>query len=252
MRGLTAAVVALVLVSTAAAATAWRPSPRDTFQIQFAGKLDLSIDAQVYEVDYEVEPAVVDALHERGRRAVCYVNAGAWEEWRPDVDAFPASVLGKPLAGWPGERWLDIRRLDALAPIMVARMEVCRDKGFDAVDPDNVNGYTNPSGFPLKARDQLRYNRWLAATAHRLGLGIALKNDGEQAQALEPVFDFAVVESCFKYRECELYLPFVRARKAVFAIEYGLPPARFCKEARKLGIQALFKRRGLDAHRVGC
>lgn len=251
MRALAAAVAALVVVS-AAAAEVWRPSPRDTFQIQFAGTLDLSVDAQVYEVDYEVEAAVVSELHARGRRAVCYFNAGAWEEWRPDADAFPARVLGKPLAGWPGERWLDIRRLDALAPIMVARMKVCRDKGFDAVDPDNVNGYTNPSGFPLKARDQLRYNRWLAATAHRLGLGIALKNEGEQAKALEPAFDFAVVESCFTYRECDLYLPFVRARKAVFAIEYVLPPARFCTEARKLGIQALFKRRELGAYRVGC
>lgn len=230
----------------------WRPSPRATFQIQFVGELDLSVEAQVYEVDYEVETEVVEELRAAGRRVVCYINGGAWEDWRPDKDAFPARVIGRPMAGWPGERWLDVRRIDVLGPIMRARMEVCRDKGFDAVDPDNVNGFENRTGFPLKPADQLRYNRWLARTAHSLGLAVALKNDGSQAKALAPVFDFAVVEECFQYRECEQYLPFVRARKAVVDLEYKLAPAQFCKEARKLGIVAMRKNRRLDAYRVAC
>lgn len=245
-------IVAVLVLAVPAAAAVWRPAPRATFQIQFAGELDLSVQAQVYEVDYEVDTAVVEQLHASGRRVVCYLNGGAWEEWRPDAAAFPAALLGKPLDGWPGERWLDIRRLAALAPIMRARLEICREKGFDAVDVDNVNGYTNPSGFPLKAADQLRYNRWLAAAAHRVGLAIALKNDGDQAKALAPVFDFAVVEECFQYGECELYLPFVKARKPVFDLEYTLAPARFCAKARKLGIVAISKNRDLDAHRVAC
>lgn len=245
-------VVAALVLAVPAVAAVWRPAPRATFQIQFAGELDLSVEAQVYELDYEVDRAVVEQLQASGRRVVCYINGGAWEDWRPDAAAFPAAVIGKPLAGWPGERWLDIRRLGVLAPIMRARMDTCREKGFDAVDPDNVNGYVNRSGFPLRATDQLRYNRWLAATAHTRGLAIALKNDGDQAKALAPVFDFAVVEECFQYRECELYLPFVKARKAVFDLEYKLAPARYCAQARKLGIVAIFKRRNLDAHRVVC
>jgi len=246
------AVAAALVLAVPAAAAVWRPAPRATFQIQFTGELDLSVQAQVYEVDYEVDRAVVERLHARGRRVVCYINGGAWEEWRPDAAAFPAAVLGKPLVGWPGERWLDIRRLGALAPILRARMETCRKKGFDAVDVDNVSGYTNRTGFPLRAADQLRYNRWLAATAHGYGLAIALKNDGNQAKALEPFFDFAVVEECFQYRECELYLPFVKARKAVFDVEYKLPPTRYCAQARRLGIVAISKNRDLDAHRVAC
>ena len=60
-------------------------------------------------------------------------------------------MLGKELDGWPGERWLDVRRWDVLEPILAARFDVCRQKGFDAVEPDNVDGYANESGFPLTA-----------------------------------------------------------------------------------------------------
>jgi hypothetical protein len=67
-------------------------------------------------------------------------------------------VLGRNLDGWPGERWLDIRRIGALRPIMKARIAKCARKGFDAVEPDNIDGYQNRSGFPLTGSDQLRYN----------------------------------------------------------------------------------------------
>ncbi len=32
---------------------------------------------------------------------------------------------------------------------MAARVDTCKAKGFDAVKPDNVDGYTNSIGFPL-------------------------------------------------------------------------------------------------------
>ena len=60
-------------------------------------------------------------------------------------------------------------------------MQMCTDKGFVAVDADNVDGYTNANGVGLRAADQLAYNTWLANTAHSLGLGIGLKNDLNQA-----------------------------------------------------------------------
>jgi hypothetical protein len=75
---------------------------------------------------------------------------------------------GRPsLDGWPGERWLDIRRIGVLAPIMKARIAKCARKGFDALEPDNINGYQNKSGFSLSGSDQLRYNRWFARQAHK-------------------------------------------------------------------------------------
>jgi hypothetical protein len=161
-------------------------------------------------------------------------------------------VLGAPLPEWPGERWLDIRRLDILRPLIEARLDLCRQKGFDAVEPDNVDAYSNRSGFPLTAADQLRYNVWLAEAAHARGLSVGLKNDLEQAEALAAHFDWALVEQCFEYDECQRLEPFTKARKAVFAVEYTLPIAEFCAKARALGFNAMRKNLKLDAYRAAC
>jgi hypothetical protein len=250
---LAATLLALVPASAGAPGERWRPGAGLGWQIQLQGRPDLSVRAAVYELDgVDVTAAVVSRLHGAGRRAVCYVNAGAWEAWRPDARRFPRRVIGAPLEDWPGERWLDVRRLDVVLPLVRARFRACREKGFDAVDPDNVAGYRNRTGFPLTAADQLRFNRALARAAHELGLSVALKNDLGQARSLVGDFDFAVVEQCFEYDECELVLPFVRAGKAVFAIEYRLPRARFCARARALGIVAVRKRLDLRAWREAC
>jgi hypothetical protein len=161
-------------------------------------------------------------------------------------------VIGKPLADWPGEWWVDIRRLDVLGPILRARMERCRNKGFDGVEPDNLSPTAEASGFRVTAVDQLRFARWLARTAHGLGLSVGLKNSPELAATLVREFDFAVVEECFAYRECERYAPFVRAGKAVFAVEYALPLRRFCARAAALRFSLIGRRVALGAWRAGC
>jgi hypothetical protein len=135
-----------------------------------------------------------------------------------------------------------------LGPILGDRFDRCARKGFDAVEPDNINGYTNDTGFPLTGKDQLRFNRWVAKQVHRRGMSVALKNDGEQAAALAGDFDFAVVEQCFQYDECGAYArAFVAAGKAVFEAEYELPPSRFCQEAVQLRFSAIRKRYDLFA-----
>jgi hypothetical protein len=245
----------IVAVATAPAAGAapWKPAPGTTWQWQLSGKLDLSVAASVYDVDlFETPAATVQKLHNKGRRVICYLSAGSFEEWRPDAARFPAAVVGKPLDGWPGESWLDIRRIDVLGPIMEARLDLCRAKGFNAVEPDNIDGYSNRSGFPLTAAHQLAYNRWLAKEAHERGLSIGLKNDPEQVGQLVASFDFAIVEQCFQYDECDAYRPFIAAGKAVFETEYSLGVNRFCPEARALGFSAMKKRLALDAWRKAC
>jgi hypothetical protein len=54
-----------------------------------------------------------------GRRVICYLDVGSWENYRPDASQFPISVRGRRYEGFPNERWLDIRdqlRLNELAP----------------------------------------------------------------------------------------------------------------------------------------
>jgi hypothetical protein len=227
--------------------------PGDTWQYQLQGPVDTSVEAGTYDVDlFGTSAQTVATLHAAHREVICYVNAGAVEAWRPDADALPAEVRGAELEDWPDEFWLDVRRLDVLEPWLAARFDQCRAKGFDGVEPDNVDAYANDSGFPLSADDQLAFNRFVAAAAHARGLSVGLKNDLDQAAALEPRFDWALDEQCFQYDECEALRPFAAAGKAVFVAEYELEPSVFCDAARAAGYQAIRKHLDLDAWRQAC
>ncbi len=230
----------------------WQPALETSWQWQLQGTVDQSFDVQMYDIDgFDNDQPVLDALHAAGREVVCYISAGSWEEWRPDADRFPESVLGRS-NGWPGERWLDIRKLGILRPIMEDRMDMCADKGFDAIEFDNVDGYQNRTGLPLTAADQLRYNVFLANQAHRRGLSAALKNDLGQVEELLAYFDFALNEQCFQYEECGRLKPFVEAGKAVFGVEYHLDTAEFCPKANAMNFNFLKKKLSLRAWRVPC
>ena len=158
----------------------WQPDVDTTWQWQLGGPIDTSIDAEMYDLDlFETDASVVRALKDQGRAVICYISVGSWEDWRPDADKFPAEVIGKNYSGWPGEKWLDIRQIDQLAPILGARLDMCAAKGFAGVEPDNIDAYTNNTGFPLTFADQLAFNTWLADEAHARGLSIGLKNDSE-------------------------------------------------------------------------
>ena len=231
----------------------WTPPRGLSWQVQFSGQIDTSVDAGVFDLDaFDTPASLVQALHDEGRRVVCYINAGAWENWRPDAGRYPRSVKGAHLDGWPGERWLDIRRLDVLKPILRDRIGLCRDKGFDGVEFDNVDGYSNATGFDLRRADQLRFDRWLARAAHENELAVGLKNALSLAEQLEPDFDFALLEQCFQYRECGLARPFTDAGKPVVDIEYRLTRSRFCSKARERGLFAMRKHLELDAWRRPC
>ena len=94
----------------------------------------------MYDINlFDNDADTVAALHLRGRKVVCYMNAGGWENWRPDADAFPDAVIGAILDNWEGERWLDIHRIAVLGPFMEARIDLCKEKGFDGIEPDNAD-----------------------------------------------------------------------------------------------------------------
>ncbi|MER7935101.1 MULTISPECIES: endo alpha-1,4 polygalactosaminidase [unclassified Streptomyces] len=233
-------------------AARWQPRPGTAWQWQLSGRVDTGVDVPVYDIDGFTNSAeVVSRLHRSGRKVICYINAGAWESFRPDRAAFPASVLGRS-DGWRGERWLDIRRRSLLRPLMAARFDMCRAKGFDAVEPDLADAYSNDTGFPLTAADQLAYNRMIADLAHERGLAVGLKNDLEQIPDLVGDYDFAVNEQCAEYHECPALSPFVAAGKAVFHVEYHVPESTFCPLAKRLGLDSMRKRLALGRWRSPC
>ena len=234
----------------APAADWWRPEPGLTWQWQLTGKLDMDLHTDVIDVDLYVGQSVVDYYHSRGTKVICYISVGSYENWRPDADAFPDEVLGKDYEGWSGERWLDIRRIDLLAPIMLARLDLCAAKGFDAVEPDNMEIHGENTGFPLTYQDQLRYARWLADEAHKRGLAIGQKNAPDMTRDLVELFDFAILEDAFYYHWADEMKPYTDAGKAVFDAEYTDLPGDFaaaCRQSQELGFSTILKHRDLDA-----
>ena len=143
--------------SQSRAVDVWWPALDTSWQWQLNGlPIDRSFDVDMYDIDlFDTDGSLVATLQGEGRKVVCYVNAGGWKEWRPDASLFPEELIGANLDEWEGERWLDIRRLDLLAPIMEARIDLCEAKGFDGIEPDNVDGYLNDTGFPLTYEEQL-------------------------------------------------------------------------------------------------
>jgi hypothetical protein len=233
---LLATVAAVVFALPAAAGAYWQPPARPTFYWQLQGTLNTTVPAAVYDVDgFETTAAEVAALHASAKHVVCYIDAGTAEDFRPDYGSFPKSVLGRK-NGWPGERWLDIRQSEVVEPIMAARFRMCAEKGFDAVEPDNIEAFSNRSGFPITAAQQLDYNLWVAETVHGLGMAVQQKNDGEQAEAMEPSFDGVLSEQCNQFSECGDFAPYLAAGKPVVNAEYRLKTTRFCAADEAAGI----------------
>jgi len=231
----------------------WHPRPGTAWQWQLTGALDTSVDVPVYDVDgFATDASTVARLHELGRHVICYLDVGGWEEYRSDAAAYPTSVLGKRIDGWPAERWVDIRQLALVGPILESRIAMCAGKGFDAVEADQIELTGNDTGFPISEDDQLRFARWMAAAVHAHGMSVALKNDVEQAQELEPTFDLAINEECVRYDECLPLQKFLRNGKAVLHVEYDLEPSAFCPRTRALGFSSMRKDRQLSAWRQPC
>lgn len=210
----------LLLLACGGADPSWPPRPGLSWQIQYSGDLDLSLDADVYDLDlYDTPDSALQELHDAGKRVICYFSAGSYEDWRDDADQYPPEALGEPLDGWEGEWWIDTRD-ETVRQILAARLDYAVERGCDAVDPDNVDGYQNENGLGLTAEDQLDFNRWLAEEAHARGLLVGLKNDLGQVDALHPDFDFAVNEECVDYDECGVLAAFTQDDKPVLHIEY--------------------------------
>jgi Glycoside-hydrolase family GH114 len=250
------------------AASYWKPAPGLSFQWQIdAGAPDLTVKADVYDIDVLGDGSnsnqaatvkqYVDTLHAKGVKVICYLDVGSWEDFRPDAGNFPSELLGKTYAPpYTNEKWLDIRN-SKLHPLIQTRLDQCKQAGFDGIEPDNIDGYTNDTGFPLTYSDQLTYNRWLAQEAHARNLSIGLKNDQDQVGDLLASYDWALTEGCFHDGFCDQVVPFPQAGKAFWAVEYTdqVSTSKFktyCSPAKSKGIVVILKHEELDAYRVTC
>ncbi len=225
----------------------WTPPERLTWYWQLEGAVNNDEPVAAYDIDgFENTSAEVAALHAKGIHVICYIDVGTYEPDRPDTGSFPGSVIGAEVQGWPGERWLDVSQLSVLEPIMIKRFEMCKEKGFDAVEPDNMDGYENSTGFSITAAEQLAYDEWVATEVHSLGMAVLQKNDSGQVSELESHYDGALSEECNLDGECSSFTPYLTAGKPVLNAEYSIATSAFCAADNAAGIMGARFDLGLD------
>ncbi len=237
--------------------TRWTPKPGVQWQWQLGSTPTAAALAKAYAAGaraFDIDgdgagAATVTAIHALGTGvgAVCYIDVGGWEDYRSDAANFPASAKGNAIDGWPSERWLDVRQLALLKPLMQARVQMCATKGFDAVEPDLLDGYQNSTGFPITGAQQIAYNTMIAGLAHAAGMTVAQKGDVDQAAALQPVFDWTLNEQCGEYDECAALSAYTAAGKAVWIVEYSGFPKVCAIDFPVAGAAAMYKSLDLTA-----
>lgn len=255
----------------------WADAPADVPSWEWILESE-AIPAVPPAVDYigvdleDVDAAWIEAAHAQGTQVWCYISVGSAESYREDYATLQAvddaersagreGVIGRPLDGWRGERWLNPRAYEAFFSVMQARIDRCAAAGFDLIEFDNIDAYDNETGFAVSAEEQVAYVAALADAAVAAGLAPILKNgtDLPFEDSTRVQFGAVLLEACALYDFCEDAAPYAAAGVPVFNAEY--PDEWTCDEGRAESAAdicadapdgTLLKNWDLDARSVVC
>lgn len=252
-RRLLAAVTAgacLLGLGSLPARAGWQPASDQTFDLQLTQPFNLVRPVNSIALDlFTTPPEEVSELRAKGVTTFCYAAAGYWESWRPDAGRFPAAALGPSVSGWPGQRWVDVGS-PALAPILEARLDLCRERGFDGVLLAGLDQPADGSGFATTAGERVAFQQHLAEAAHARGLVAGAIGGFAEPAELVDAFDFLVADGCLARDGCAQALaPWRTAGKPAYLVAYTNQAGkmdRLCGEAAELGVQLIFKTRSLN------
>ena len=227
------ALLGTLLVVLPAAAEWTLPPANGKFDYQIGGDYPLPPGVGVVSRDWFAGSAPAGAY------GICYVNAFQTQANEPDVnrpdekDNWPPHLVLTALGddpNWDGEYLIDLSTAEkrtAAAAWVKPMTQACAEKGFQAVEFDNLDSWTRFQDSPVAAQppfgraEAVAYAALLVADAHALGLAAAQKNTAELsvAEARTQIgFDFAIAEECGRWKECGRY----RANygNLVYVIEY--------------------------------
>lgn len=251
------------LASTAsiAAAVKWPPTGKVPWDWQIGASSDRAVTVapgvKLLSLDgFTVTAAKVAALKAQGIYTVCYINAGSYEPWRPDAPRYPESLKIQRDADWPDEAFLDVtdvfRPNSVLAGILIDRLKMCAGKGFDALEPDNLQNDENVTGGRITTQQQIDFNGWIADRAHEQGLAVFQKNGPDKillrdrtGKMMVEKFDGILNEQCQEYSECASLAEYTKRGKLALNVEYRRRVVLNCSLMAKHGINALKKDLGL-------
>jgi Glycoside-hydrolase family GH114 len=247
--GLSACASAAAPAASAGAIT--RPPPNAPFDYQLGGAYPPAAEVRMLERDREAAPL-------KGRYNVCYVNGfqtqaqelGWWKRRHPGLlTRRHGRLVSDP--GYPGEVLLDTStapKRAALARIVGVWIRGCAASGYQGVEFDNLDSWTRAKGTLTRAGN-FAFARQLVIRGHAAGLAVAQKNTAEILPGARRSigFDFAVVEECQAYHECDAFTRAYGAR--VYEVEYddagGLRGFEAACAARGSSTSIVFRDRGL-------
>jgi hypothetical protein len=219
----------------------------------------------IYDIDAIINPAsTVAALHGMEKHVVCYIEVGAAGNYYSAADEGltttyydqlqSAGEFGNKVPHYP-EYYLNIQSPVTVSIIESMIAQQCAAKGFDAVETDIDEEYTDNSGFPLTKAIEEQYMTTLADDIHDLGMAWWIKNPDDTGDSyatdMYPLADAVLTEQCNQYKTCGLLSAYV-GHKAVFNAEYSLKTSKFCPSDDALGFNGAKFPVSLDGARKPC
>ncbi|KZV84936.1 hypothetical protein EXIGLDRAFT_654578 [Exidia glandulosa HHB12029] len=190
------------------------------FDYQIGGPYAPASDVHVVTRDHTA--SAVSGLYN-----ICYINAF---QTQPGENDFADNLILKNKNGgkfedpdWPGEFFLDTSSdasRSGILTVLSKWIDECAAKGFNAIEPDNLDTFTRSDGLLTKANN-LALAKSFTDYAHSKGLAVAQKNTGAEFESdgkTQAGFDFAVAEECQTYGECDSYTDVYGS--SVLEIEY--------------------------------
>jgi uncharacterized repeat protein (TIGR01451 family) len=231
--------------------------------------------AVLMDVDgFNTSASKVSSLKAQGIYTVCYIDAGSYEDGRPDSSLYPAYLKIFKDEQWNewfldvkdvfrpiqptgtklvNNKWVDasgtplngLPTAGAFGPLLEARLKMCADKGFDALEPDNLQNDENAGGL-ITNQQQIDFNGWVADTAHAYGLAAFQKNGPDKVllkdktgKMMVEKFDGILNEECQQFNECGPLAEYVKRGKLALNTEYA--GSLNCTLSNSLVINSIFK-----------
>ena len=220
------------------------PSASARWFTDLDGPVDVQESAEFFYLDVEQQDSAdLQTLHDAGKHYLCYLSGGSLEPFRSDAGQFPPETIGKPLAEFPKEHWLDVRSA-AVRDLMIKRVQALAAAGCDGVPPSSLAVHVEDTGFGLTLDDALDYARWLAERIHAAGMSAGLTAPSDMTSQLWPTFG----------TQCAEYSVFAAANRPVLYIELGSKSQapELCKSAQSLGFNALISDAAFTGNCVWC
>ena len=229
------------------------------WQIGAGSVANITVASGVTLIDidgFNTTAAKVAEFKQQGIYTVCYINAGSYQPGQPDSSQYPDYLKLQADPNWPGEYFLDVTDVfkpnSVLAALLSARFKMCKEKGFDALEPDNLQNDVNVSGGRITKQQQIDFNGWVADTAHAYGLAVFQKNGPDNVllkdrtgKMMVEKFDGILNEQCQETNECAALAEYPKRGKLALNAEYKIALTLDCALSNSLQINSIKKDLGL-------